>query len=484
MRRFLATCALLGLSGAAAADPWLTAGDAGLRHDIQLLADAGLLRGPVTTWPMSWPDIARDALSANADASLSPDVLSALLRIQRAARAAAAQGFSGIGLRASAASDSAELRTFSDSPREEGEVAAKASWLGNRIALNAQATVVTDPADGKQVRADGSYLGVNIGNFMISAGYMERWWGPGWEGSLILSTNARPIPSLTLERNYTDPFKTKLLSWIGHWRASIAVGEAEGSDVALPNVRFLAARVNFKPRPWLEFGLTRTAQWCGGERVCDFGTFRDLLIGQDNVDDSLSAADQPGNQLAGYDARVRSPWHALPLAFYTQWIGEDEAGGLPSKFMGLFGGEWWGSMANGSLRVHVEYADTACSFSRQEPEFGCAYRNGVYPQGYTHRRRIIGHAMDNDSRMWSLGALYTTASGTTIEALVRMADLNRDGGDHAIIGSPADLNNVEFRYSRVFGFGKMTVGLAYDDLSGPSRPDNRSRGFVSWQQGF
>jgi hypothetical protein len=41
------------------------AGDEALRSDIQLLADAGILRGPVTTWPMSWPDIARDARAAD-----------------------------------------------------------------------------------------------------------------------------------------------------------------------------------------------------------------------------------------------------------------------------------------------------------------------------------------------------------------------------------------------------------------------------------
>ena len=46
------------------ADPWLAPGNEGLRSDIQLLADAGILRGPVTTWPMSWPDIARDVISA------------------------------------------------------------------------------------------------------------------------------------------------------------------------------------------------------------------------------------------------------------------------------------------------------------------------------------------------------------------------------------------------------------------------------------
>ena len=25
----------------------------------------------------------------------------------------------------------------------------------------------------------------------------DRWWGPGWDGSLILSNNARPIPAIT-----------------------------------------------------------------------------------------------------------------------------------------------------------------------------------------------------------------------------------------------------------------------------------------------
>ena len=105
--------------------------------------------------------------------------------------------------------------------------------------MNLQGSYVADPDDDKDWRADGSYLGVNFGNFMLSAGFMERWWGPGWDGSLILSTNARPIPSITLERNYTDPFKTKWLSWMGPWRASIAMGEAESHDVAGARRAFL-----------------------------------------------------------------------------------------------------------------------------------------------------------------------------------------------------------------------------------------------------
>ena len=44
----LIACALLACAGVRA-DPWLPPGDLGLRSDIQLLADSGVLRGPVTT---------------------------------------------------------------------------------------------------------------------------------------------------------------------------------------------------------------------------------------------------------------------------------------------------------------------------------------------------------------------------------------------------------------------------------------------------
>ena len=481
----LAVCGL-ACAMPAHADPWLAPGDEGLRSDIQLLADAYVLRGPVTTWPLSWPDIARDVLGASGS-RLDTATADALLRVQRLARVAAGNGYAGAGIRASGAYEPAQLRGFEDTPREEGDIALRASWLTDHMALNLQGTVVADPDDGQQFRADGSYLGVNFGNFMISAGLMERWWGPGWDGSLILSTNARPIPSITLERNYTDPFKSRWLSWIGPWRASIAVGEMDGDDTdgALPNVKFLAARVNFKPRPWLEFGLTRTAQFCGGDRPCNWDTFKDVLFGRDNYVEGDDPLTEPGNQMAGYDLRLRSPWKALPVAFYTQWIGEDEAGGFPSKFIGQLGLEFWGSSLLGGYRLRAEYADTTCIFTRENPQYNCAYRHNIYPQGYTYRGRVIGHSLDNDSRMFSVAGLLTRPNGDVLSVELRHAQINRDGtGTHAISSVPTDLDNVELRYSKVFGIGKVSIGLGYDDWSVPDAGDTDVRGYLRWQQGF
>jgi hypothetical protein len=470
------------LSPIVRADPWLAPGDLRIRHDLLLLADAGIVRGPVTTWPLSWPDIARDVGSAGDRAIDDPAIGAALARVQRLARAAANTGFSGAEYSLELAEEPVELRTFDDSPREDSQLELRASWLGSRFAVNLQGQLVADPLDDRELRLDGSYVGVNLGNFMISAGAMERWWGPGNTGSLILSNNARPIPAFTIERNYTDPFKSRWLSWIGPWRASIAIGEAEGSGAGVPNTRFFAARVNFKPRPWLEFGLSRTAQWCGEGRPCGFDTFVDLLLGRDNRSDSLTIDEEPGNQLAGYDVRVRSPWKPLPLAAYAQFIGEDEAGGLPSKFLALAGGELWGTTRLGAYRVYGEFADSACSFSRSPPEFGCAYRNGLYPQGYTYRGRVIGHSMDQDGRMYSLGATLVRPAGDVVSALVRKTNLNRDGGGNFVSPVPVEIKNVELRYTRELWSGELGVGLGFDDATAPSDSSSDVRGFLTWRQ--
>jgi hypothetical protein len=480
--RLLAGVAVTALASVAHADPWLAPGDEVLRGDIQLLADAGILHGPVTTWPISWPDVARDALEVKAE-NLDVATAAALLRVQRLSRAASGRGYSGSGVRVRGTNAPAAVRGFSDEPRAQGEVALRASWLTEHLALNLQGAYAADPDDDRKLRPDGSYLGVNVGNLVVSAGYMERWWGPGWDGSLILSTNARPIPSVTLERNYSDPFETKLLSWIGPWRASIVVGEMESHGVALPNVRFFAARVNIKPRPWLELGLTRTAQWCGGDRPCGFDTFTDMLLGRDNTFGADNDG-EPGNQMAGYDLRLRSPWQKLPLAAYTQWIGEDEAGGLPSKFLGLFGLEAWGSSAMGGWRVRAEYADTACTFSREQPEFDCGYRSSISPQGYAYRGRIIGHSLDNDSRMYSFAAMLTRPDGDAASFVLRRMNLNRNGGPHAISDVPKDADNVELRYSRRVGLGNVSVGMRYEDPEISTDSSSRVIGFASWQQGF
>jgi hypothetical protein len=235
----------------------------------------------------------------------------------------------------------------------------------------------------------------------------------------------------------------------------------------------------------MEFGLTRTAQWCGGNRPCGWRTFADLLIGKDNqVSDGGNTDQQPGNQLAGYDWRIRSPKRTVPLAFYGQLIGEDEAGGLPAKFLGLLGLETWGGSHMGNWRLRAEYAGTACNFSREQPLYDCAYRNTNYPQGYTYRGRVIGHSLDNDSQIYTLGGSLVAEDGEVLSLALRRIEINRDGGGHAISSLPLTVDNVELRYSRALGAGNVHIGVGFTGPGLPTDSSSRVQGFVTWQQGF
>jgi hypothetical protein len=451
------------LPALSSAEPWLAPGDVRLRHDLEMLADAGVIKGPITQWPVPWADVTRDALAFESLAMLSVAEQQALVRVRRAARQAMVSDDFAAHVRVAGSTEPDVLRGFASTPREEGEIEAGIDWMSKRLAIRAQATAVADADDGKTWRPDGSYVGVAFWNTMLSAGYMDRWWGPGWDGSLVLSTSARPIPALTLERNYSDPFTWPLLKWFGPWRAIISFGALEDHRDDFDETRFFAARVTFKPWKHLEIGLSRTAQWCGERRPCDAETFWDLLTGQDNDEDPSL---QPGNQLAGYDLRLSSPWRSFPVAFYGQMIGEDEAGFLPSKFLGLFGLEHWGSIGGGSYRVQVEYGDTSCSFSRADPEFDCAYESAIYTDGYRFRGRSIGHSIDSDSRLTTLGVLYVVADGASWEVRIRTADLNRDAitaePKHTVAELASTHDSVDLVYRRELLGGRFTAGVGFE----------------------
>src|SRR5690606_35851006 len=176
------------LAGAAAAEPWLPPGDAALRSDLTTLADAAVLRTPITTWPLPWKDIA-EQLGAVDAGELDGYALEAYLRVQARAERERRTGKLTPHSRVSVAERPRVIRTFDDTPREDAELGVGFALGGERFAVRLNATRAWDPADGDTVRPDGSYLSADLGGWIVSLGYPERWWGPGWDGSLILSTN-------------------------------------------------------------------------------------------------------------------------------------------------------------------------------------------------------------------------------------------------------------------------------------------------------
>lgn len=474
----------------AAADPVIQPGDFGLRADIQLLADRGIIHGPVTTWPLSWGPIAADILATDLDLDPGSSIYQAYLRVQARARQETRTDQLLYRANMSLAEDPVSIRGFAHTPREAAEIGAGVSFTGDWLALSLNGQVVDDPSDGEDYRADGSSIAMLLGNYSVSANTLDRWWGPGWDGSLILSNNARPIPSLSIDRNFTNRFKSRWLSWLGPWDVAVHYGQFETAR-HIGNARFFGMRFNFKPLPSLEIGLSRTAQWCGSGRPCEFETFTDLLFGNDNQgEQGIDADNEPGNQLAGVDFRWAHEFFGLPLALYGQVIGEDEAGGFPSRFLGQFGIE--GSGVGGipwQTRWFAELAATSCRFYRSSEIFNCAYNHGVYQTGYRYRNRSVGHAADNDARIASAGILLMHENGTQWQALFRYGALNRGGNPdsrHSLTPTRKDFYSIDLSYARSMRFGRVEIGagLLREDDPVNAAHDNRARAYLQWNSGF
>jgi hypothetical protein len=448
-----------------------------------MLSDAGIVHAPLTAWPVSWGEVARDVRNVSNDPGRPTWLGAALERVRAAAVDATQAGELEWNARIAGSKNPMTLRRFGDVAREEGEVSAGAQYTGLRFAYRLQATGVANASDDQDIRADGSYAGVVLGNWMLSAGYLDRWWGPGWEGSLILGTNARPMPSVTIERNYSNPIDHPWLAWIGQWRVAATIGQFESGRNDVEDPLFFAARLTWKPHARLELGISRSAQWCGDGRPCGLDTFWDLLIGNDN---DQAPEDQPGNQLAGIDVRWSLPW--APAALYVQAIGEDEANLLPSKYLGLVGAEVWGGWGERSWRAHLEYSDTACAFYESEPQFGCAYTSTIFTDGYHYRSRAMGHAIDGDSRQTAVGAMLANGDGSSWELAAQTAKVNRADANpvHSVAPFATRIRSADLYHRRMLLGGNLTIGIGYEERE-PSLPGQDSgdlRGLVEWATNF
>ena len=179
-----------------------------------------------------------------------------------------------------------------------------------------------------------------------------------------------------------------------------------------------------------------------------------------------------------------------PVAFYSQLIGEDEAGGFPSRYVGQFGAEWTGYlMDRWSTRVYGEFAGTSCQFQESSELFNCAYNHGTYETGYRYRQRAIGHGADNDARLVSIGFVAADVEDTQWRGLLRFGALNRDGPPdprNSLTPTRQDLLSIDLSHSRAFHYGVVDVGVGHerleDDVSGST--DSDTRAYLQWRSSF
>ncbi len=476
-------------AGQARADAgWFYSGDTQLRMDLQLLNDADVIIYPLNQWPIPRAAIRYALSNAKENFATNNAVMAALARVRARFEV---PGSGQLTFNSDVRAGSPGLwRDFDTLARENGELSAGLDYDNSRVSVGLDVTAVTNPADADELRLDGSQATVQWGNWLISANAMDRWWGPAHESSLILSNNARPMATVMVERAEARAFETKWLSWLGPWRFSFGLSQMEDHRQDIDAPLFMAWRVSFMPFKKIEFGMSRTAQFCGKEQQCNLTVFGNMLAGNDNVGFNVSAANEPGNQMAGFDIRWNSPIGDLPYALYSQYIGEDQSSYMPSKFLAQLGLEMWKPLHGGILQGFFEYASTTCSANTSRgPYYNLAYNQGQFDvEGYRYKGRVVGYTSDRDAENWALGGIYSGEDGTVWTATARISQLNHDDfGDvrNTVASVPTDYKALEMGWKgRLLG-----EHVSVDAGVQSTQPKFGERsvelfGFVGWHHEF
>ena len=120
------------VSLAAHAGPLANPGDMRLRHDLELLNDAGIINVPLTAWPVSLPDIRAELEVLPPSSSI--ELAQAYRRVSARLNSELDVRMPRFGVSLSGAVEPRFVRSFQDTPRDEGELAATLDWFGQRFA--------------------------------------------------------------------------------------------------------------------------------------------------------------------------------------------------------------------------------------------------------------------------------------------------------------------------------------------------------------
>ena len=322
------------------------------------------------------------------------------------------------------------INDFASASRERAELSSSITANIDRFSFKIRATTFENIEDDRILRFDGSYAAGTWGNWVLGFGAIDRWWGPGWQSSLVLSNNARPTEGFFMQRKQSEAFSLPGLSLLGPWNIHLFSNQLESRrDIA--NAKLSGARFTFKPASFVDIGLSRVVQWGGEGRPEGLQTLTDLVLGNDDAEIN------PGNQMFSFDWRVHLPFiPGVDIAAYHQVFSEDGEG-IPGDSAQLWGLE--ASFLIGSVNTHLSYENHD---TRDNSALG-TYEHGTYRTGYRSQQRSIGSSLDTASLGQSLLAEHYFSNGHQLYWRYSELTFNAEGMQNDIGGHPYGDNRIE-----------------------------------------
>ena len=240
--------------------------------------------------------------------------------------------------------------------------------------------------DHDKLNFDNSYVNYENGIANFSIGRVNRIWSFSKKSSLILSSNSRPLEAISI--NLKNKFNTKWLPSTANWSVELINGSTKNSYYG-KNSMLTGARVVISPHENLNFEILQTAQW---------GDQNDKLYSTDIEAfflDTNSGKNANVNKLAGFGLSYSVPLNKNTYRFYSQAIGEDEAGNLPSCYAWMAGLELTVPKMKFPTSLSIEAVDTRVKKSTNG-FCGANFMYNNHAYDYTNYNTVLGAPIDTE----------------------------------------------------------------------------------------
>jgi hypothetical protein len=301
---------------------------------------------------------------------------------------------------------------------------------------------------------DQTFLAYQLGDWNLRIGSLNQWWGPAQSRSLIMSNNARPIPSISLSRSQTTRSESKWLQILGPWFFTTQVGQSEREGVTLDDKLWMT-RFNFTPIPGLELGFSWSAMWNGKSQpksVSEWSevvTFQTKCIGGEASCDVILDS-KLINHIVGFDFKYSVMVFEQPFSLYGQHIGEDAEDyyqstdsnnllGVSTYFLGS--------------KVYIEASESNVACGNSGSDTKNCYEHGTYPSGYRYHNRAIVSTFDTDAKTFSIGINKHFSNGNLFELVLNRLTTNETQQKISPV-----LNGTSGEIFRLSGFYQVHYG--------------------------
>ena len=416
-------CAFLN-SNQSIASPWVEADDPFLRSDLQFMTDSGLLLMPVNTYPVRW-SLFSDQFSQIDTQHLSDADELAYRNVQyRLDSERLGRGRSHLTL-TGATSESAGNDGFGGYQKTKAGISASHEIMEDQFAFRVASGYRQAKEKEDRWNFDNSYFAVASRDISLSVGWLERWWGPGWQHSSGIAQQSYPLPAFSF--SYQQP-KVPIAGAL--WFETLIA--KQDNDIA--DDYLSASRLALRPLSHLQLGGTYKS-WFGGDHSASKAN--EWL-------DAISANNDNG--LYSADARLSTPllWTGAGGVYGEYGRTRDRT--LSYRMTGI-DAQWL--LGHQSVRWVLEYA-------KQEEKL-----SDYYLLTLQHKRMsIISIPADKEL---SIGSYWQFSTDQQLALFWHYTTINENESRHRI--------TTQFKQPMLAGL--VTLNLAMMDKNLPEQDRNK-----------